>query len=326
MDTSYTTDNYYSKQLRLKKKELLKKRRRRRRRQCRLCVLLILTIGIFLMGKMAYNQLFNGEERKVWEDEEEIESKKTLSQTIPVDKSDFIKNGYSPELYDELKECADIEPELEVLINNFSEYPEKIIEMLISNPETLEFVLEYPENIRNVSEYPQIDITNECNAADIPLFIQWDKRWGYNKYGNSVIGLSGCGPTCLSMVAAGLLKNTELNPLNIARFSENGGYISSDNGTSWSLMTEGAEKLGLSSKEIPLDEKVIINRLQKGNPIICSMRPGDFTKTGHFIVLYGYKDGKILINDPNSMERSNREWLYSDIEYQIKNMWCYTVD
>lgn len=73
--------------------------------------------------------------------------------------------------------------------------------------------------------------------------------------------------------------------------------------------------------EIPLDESRIIRNLEVGNPIICVVGPGDFTTTGHFIVMTEYIDGKIKINDPNSRKRSNQLWEYADIEDQIINLW-----
>ena len=63
--------------------------------------------------------------------------------------------------------------------------------------------------------------------------------------------------------------------------------------------------------------------LNKGQPIICSVGPGDFTTEGHFILLEGIKDEKIIINDPNSLKRSNKLWKYEDIESQIKNLWVF---
>lgn len=55
------------------------------------------------------------------------------------------------------------------------------------------------------------------------------------------------------------------------------------------------------------------------------MRPGDFTTTGHFIVLTGAEDGRIRVNDPNSRKRSEKLWDYDRLEYQINNLWVFTV-
>ena len=51
------------------------------------------------------------------------------------------------------------------------------------------------------------------------------------------------------------------------------------------------------------------------------MGPGDFTSTGHFIIMTEYIDGKIKVNDPNSKARSEKLWNLSDIKYEIRNLW-----
>ena len=80
-------------------------------------------------------------------------------------------------------------------------------------------------------------------------------------------------------------------------------------------------KLGLDVTEIPLVEKRIKDNLEVGNPIICAMGRGDFTATGHYIVLIGLEDGKFIVNDPNSVENSQKLWSYEQIQGQIRNLW-----
>ena len=85
------------------------------------------------------------------------------------------------------------------------------------------------------------------------------------------------------------------------------------------------EKLGIDSTELPLDKQRVINNLEVGNPVVCIMGPGDFTKKGHFIVMTGIENGKIKINDPNSIENSNKLWNFDDISSQINNLWAMRV-
>ena len=73
--------------------------------------------------------------------------------------------------------------------------------------------------------------------------------------------------------------------------------------------------------EIPLVKKRVMDNLEVDNPIICSMRAGDFTTTGHYIVLVGTEDGMIRVNDPNSHINSEKLWSYEQIEGQIRNLW-----
>ena len=198
------------------------------------------------------------------------------------------------------------------------DYPTELVELLAVNPDAENFVLNYPL-LKDSS--PVIDLTEHKNSRFVPLFFQWDERWGYREYAGELFGLSGCGPTCLSMVCVFLLGDTRLNPKFIAEFSKSHGYCVDGNGSSWELISKGGRRLGLDVIEIPLDENRMILNLEVGNPIICVMGPGDFTSSGHFIVITDYEDGKFKINDPNSAARSERTWEYSQIKDQIKNLW-----
>lgn len=120
------------------------------------------------------------------------------------------------------------------------------------------------------------------------------------------MGLSGCGPTALSMVAIFMTGDITKNPRWVADFASQNGYAVDGSGTAWSLMLEGARQIGLSSKEIPVERERVENNLQAGNPIIALMGPGEFTSNGHFIVLTGLQNGRLKINDPNSRKNSEK--------------------
>lgn len=202
------------------------------------------------------------------------------------------------------------------------EYPEEMIELLEKNPETEDFVLNYPLQKGNYRTEPLEEVLNQ---TQVPLFLQWDSRWGYYTYGDKPMGMTGCGPTCLSMVALHLLQNSQMTPQYVAEFSQRNGFYVEGTGTAWALMTQGAAELGLYAREVPLDEELIFRYLSQGKPIICAMGTGDFTENGHFIVFVGIEDGKIRVNDPNSRMRSEKLWDFENIKYQIKNMWVYSV-
>lgn len=201
---------------------------------------------------------------------------------------------------------------------DLSDYPEGLIALYEKNPEAKDFVFEYP--LKKNEEF-EIDLSQYKDCDTVPLFIQWDQRWGYSPYAGSIMGLSGCGPTCLSMAAVYLTKDTSLDPKTIAKFASKNGYESNGSGTAWKLFSEGAKKLGLKSTEIPLDKSRIIENLKAENPIVCVVGPGDFTAKGHFIVMTGYENGKIKINDPNSYQNSKKLWDLDRISSQIKNLW-----
>lgn len=203
-----------------------------------------------------------------------------------------------------------------------SDYPQSLVDLLKRNKETKEFVLNYP---KYKDKHFKINMKEYKNCDSVPLFMQWDIRWGYKMYGDDVAGLTACGPTCLSMVAVYLLQDIKYSPDYMIDWAKENGYCVDGGGSLWTLMSEGAQKLGIDSTELPLDKQRVINNLEVGNPVVCIMGPGDFTKKGHFIVMTGIENGKIKINDPNSIENSNKLWNFDDISSQINNLWAMRV-
>lgn len=51
------------------------------------------------------------------------------------------------------------------------------------------------------------------------------------------------------------------------------------------------------------------------------MNKGYFTLFGHILVIDSYKNGRFVINDPNSMKNSEKSWSYNSIKDQIANIW-----
>ena len=203
---------------------------------------------------------------------------------------------------------------------HFGDYPRSLIELLERNPETEEFVLQYP-----FREEGEVDLSAYENGGAVPLFLQWDPNWGYEKYGRDFLAVTGCGPTCLAMAGYHLTGDENMTPDKIAQFAQKNGYYETGYGSSWTLISEGAEKLGLKATELPLVKKKMVNALEAGNPVILAMGPGDFTTAGHYIVLTGVEDGKFRVNDPNSRENSERLWSYEELEGQIRNIWAISA-
>lgn len=204
------------------------------------------------------------------------------------------------------------------------EYPESLIELLERNPETKQFVLDYPKK-KDFSG--KIDVSEEITKGEIPYFMQWDERWGYRKYGNDFMALNGCGPTCLSMVRCGLGGDKKWNPYKVAKMSEEEGYYVAGEGTSWTLMSSGAEGIGLTVHQVTFSEEGIRSVLEMGQPIICVVGPGDFTTTGHYLVLVKINEnGEIQLKDPNSRKNSEKTWSVKTLMSQIRNLWAYSYE
>ena len=198
----------------------------------------------------------------------------------------------------------------------FAQYPKSLITLLAENPETEDFVLQYPlrQDIRP-------DLSGFDRKTGVPLFLQWDPMWGYENYGSDYLAITGCGPTCLAMAGYYLTGSQDMNPGDIAVFAEQNGYYAEGYGSSWTLISEGSVRLGLKVRELPLVKKKITDALEAGNPVILAMGAGDFTTTGHYIVLTGLENGFFKVNDPNSVENSRKLWSYEQLEGQIRNIW-----
>ena len=169
-----------------------------------------------------------------------------------------------------------------------------------------------------------LDVRIEVSEGEVPYLLQYDSRWCYHAYGSSVMGFTACGPTCLSMAAIGLTGNTDYTPAYVADRAEAGGHYVMDAGTAWSLFTAGSAEYGLRCETIVVNKDTMKDRLAQGAVLIAAMSPGDFTTSGHFIVIVGTGLGGFKVYDPNSIERSERSWSFSRLEGQIAQLWSLT--
>ena len=67
----------------------------------------------------------------------------------------------------------------------------------------------------------------------------------------------------------------------------------------------------------------MVRALEDGQPIVCSVGPGDFTTSGHFILLTGVEDGKFRVNDPNRRSNSEKLWESDPLAPQNRKLWPY---
>lgn len=202
--------------------------------------------------------------------------------------------------------------------------PEPIRTLAQKNPDAAAFVAAYPSLCLRTYSAEAIDLQNDLASDETPHLMQWDMRWGCAPYGESVLALSGCGPTCLSMTAIALTGDEQANPLAVAQYSVSQGWYVEGAGSSWELMRAGAEHFGLAWEELPLDEGSMRSALDAGKMLILSMLPGDFTENGHFIVLSGTTPEGFAVLDPNSFTLS-RVWSYDELCAQIANIWAYSA-
>ena len=198
-------------------------------------------------------------------------------------------------------------------------YPEKLKEMAQKNSETIDFVYNYPQ-VKD--EVWNIDLTEESQSDQVPLLMQWDERWGYITYNGGMMGYGGCGPTTLSMVVLYLTRDASATPAAVAAYAESAGYCVPGSGSTWSLIKEGCEHYGLHASEVAMVENRIRDKLDEGCPVVVNVGPGDFTDSGHYMVIVGYDDQGFIINDPNSRTNSEKRWTFDQLNGQVRNLWA----
>ena len=154
------------------------------------------------------------------------------------------------------------------------------------------------------------DIHFSDGATDVVYYNQADSRWGGKLYGKyDTIAVAGCGPTSLAMVVSSLTNRTIL-PDEMSDWAYANGYRCEGAGSYHSLIPEGGRHFGLKVEGASASEgQKIVDALSSGKLVIAIMGPGNFTTGGHFLVLRGVtSEGKILVADSGSYNRTNQEW------------------
>ena len=91
-------------------------------------------------------------------------------------------------------------------------------------------------------------------------------------------------------------------------------YWCSGSGSYHALIPAAAEAWGLPVSGCTASEpQRITDALSSGKLVVAIMSAGHFTSSGHFIVLRGVQDEKILVADPASRTRSEQSWELSII-------------
>ena len=167
---------------------------------------------------------------------------------------------------------------------------------------------------------------------------QTDPRWGSNTYAadgeTSTIKSAGCGPTALADVLAALI-SPYIDPLTTASWARQHGYKIYKSGTSYSFFVPCAANYGVKVRRLNTTNVYgrtsaavhaqALAELQKGNWLIACMGKGLWTKSGHYIVVYGYKGGMVYINDPASTKAARACNTWELFTSQVKYYWSIEV-
>lgn len=305
-----------------RKEEIL---RRKYRRMKALFVGIIMCLLFFIIVSKIVSYSNNNNKGEIDNKKENVST--TIAETTTKKKATYKieapKDRTRDEVYKILKQYAKEDDDMKKLYEQRKSFSKGKLNAVINNPEMINFVLGFKN--KNKSKVVNQLTEEEMNEED-PLFIQWDDRWAYAKYGDSTMGFAGCGPTCIAMAIFSLTKNGDATPFNIANFSDENGYYVDGVGTSWDIFEAAGISYNVNVRSISMEKSEMESELDKGHKLICSVGAGDFTTGGHFVEIYGYTSKGFKVNDPYCIARSKKKWSYERLKKQMRCIWSYSTD
>lgn len=231
-----------------------------------------------------------------------------------------------PETFDAIRSSAlDEESEWNKqdawFLAHISEFDEDLLSFYLNDRDRADFVHEWP----NRQAYQEPAASIGVALDEFPGLLQWDLAWGYQPYGESLIYIAGCAPTCMSMIASWLRQDETITPRVMSDLAIEYGDFYPGQGTGIEFFDHAAERYGLMVESSGTDPQWLRQILAEGKPVIFHMLPGTFTTIGHYIIGYGLdEEGKVLIKDPNSIARTNQTWALEDILAECGGSWAFS--
>lgn len=206
------------------------------------------------------------------------------------------------------------------LYANKADLPAGTVELGQKNIRFAHFLYQYGNGATSPSKpnIPESEYTDQ-----VPTFYQWDERWGFVPYGDSVIGVCGSGPVMMSMAIMYITGNAAATPAAVAAYAEDDGLYYENYGSAWGLVPYAADEFGLYYEEVILDGEALKDELDEGRLVAIVVGKGDFTKDqSGFLLLTGYTNEGFIIRDPFSEANTNKVWKFDDLSKDIVAIWA----
>lgn len=131
------------------------------------------------------------------------------------------------------------------------------------------------------------------------FYKQYDSRWANYTLKRCNVGRNGCGPTSIANVVSALT-HKKVTPKDVFKYMVNHGYIDPVNGSYWNGITETLKHYDIKKFQVTSSQSSARKALQKGHWLIGVVTYSRWTRGGHYITLYGIKNGKVLVSDSAS--------------------------
>lgn len=173
------------------------------------------------------------------------------------------------------------------------------------------------------------------NVNNKPIsFLQTDPRWGSLDYSakgeQTTIGASGCGPTAMAMVLATWVDKS-VNPKTECAWALAHGFKAPHQGTYYGYFEEAGRRYGLNTYRLNYTNLYgnatsayhaqAKDALDRGALVIACMGKGNWTRSGHYVLVWKIVGNVVYINDPASTKPVRTRGAYSLFKQQVKYYW-----
>jgi GH25 family lysozyme M1 (1,4-beta-N-acetylmuramidase) len=121
-------------------------------------------------------------------------------------------------------------------------------------------------------------------------------------------------------VVATFIDNS-ITPYDLAQFSVKNGHRTKNDGTAWTFFKAIFKKYPFSKFVQTSKYDDFVSHISKGALVVCSMKPGYWTKGGHFICAWKHDGKYVYANDPASSSRTRQ--LASDFKKECKQYFIF---
>lgn len=165
-------------------------------------------------------------------------------------------------------------------------------------------------------------------------YLQTDPRWGSLDYSapgeKTTIAASGCGPTAMAMVLA-TWADPAVNPRTECAWALAHGFKAPHQGTYYGYFEAAGRRYGLKTYRLNYTNLYGNDRsayhaqardaLDRGDLVIACMGKGNWTSSGHYVLVWDIQGNTICINDPASTKASRVRGDYAVFKRQVKYYW-----
>lgn len=250
--------------------------------------------------------------------------------------SGLLSDGVTEE---EMTEAQNLEHPADAYLKVFENiefYPQEVVDLFNQDNENLEFLLHYG------SQEPYLEAQKTINLGDdYPKLSQSDLGWAYMPYKDTILGVDGSLPTCLSIVISHIKKDAEITPYVIAQKIESAydqtnqtdeeafydlyGYLMEETDEGLKAMQLAAADYGLLIADLDVTKDGILLALNQNIAVICQIISANgidwkAVEEDYIVLTHYYEDGTVDIIDPANPSRNSIKFpLEQLIENNILN-------